>query len=69
MDFSLCGETIKTRVCSLSKKLIPIAVIADGLKKKNSKKMREDGRGRVKSTGEVKGWTAIIATAFSVEDR
>lgn len=43
MDFSLCGETIKTRVCSLSKKLIPIAVIADGLKKKIAKRCERTG--------------------------
>lgn len=67
MDFSLCGETIKTRVCSLSKKLIPIAVIADGLKNKAKGFEgcgREGGR-REKRAGEVKGWAAIIATAFS----
>ncbi|EZA62663.1 hypothetical protein X777_07478 [Ooceraea biroi] len=52
MDFSLCGETIKTCICSLSKKLIPIAVIAGGLKKVRGKEGTE-------------GWTAIIAAAFS----
>lgn len=33
MDFLLDGETIKTRVCSLSKKLIPITVIVGRFKK------------------------------------
>jgi len=37
MDFALCGKTVKTHVRSLSKKLIPIALIADGSKKTRRK--------------------------------
>lgn len=66
MDFSLCGETIKTLARSLAKKLIPIAVIASCLKRSQRERRRAEGCAAIIAAYfPRRKWMAVRASGFS----